>query len=211
MKSRGVLLMLAGGVCLLAAAVLTAANRLEEHHGEIAARRAEQILEGDVIPAPSGEGGDGYGTTASQMQTVEIDGREYIGVLSIPSLGLDLPVLYQWSYDLLKEAPCRYSGSFQDDSMIVAGHNYRKHFSGIKNMRQGDAVRFTDVNGTIYRYTVEDLERIRGTDVEGMEAGAWDLTLFTCTYGGQDRMAVRCVRDYGQEHKQERGQDHKQD
>lgn len=187
--------MLAGGFCLLAAFALTTANRLEERHGEIAAQRAEQILTRDVIPSISSEDEEGYGTTALQIQTVNIDGKDYIGVLSIPSLDLELPVLNHWSDELLKEAPCRYSGTFLNDSMIVAGHNYRRHFSGIKNMRPGDAVRFTDVNGTVYKYTVEDLEKIPGTDAEGMEEGDWDLTLFTCTYGGRDRMAVRCIRD----------------
>jgi sortase A len=26
-----------------------------------------------------------------------------------------------------------------------------------------------------------------------MESGDWDLTLFTCTTGGQSRITVRCV------------------
>lgn len=187
--------MLAGGICLLAALGITAANRLEERHGDEAAQRAQQILTRDVIPAASWEDNSGYGTTAVQIQVVDIGGNEYIGVLSIPSLELDLPVLNKCTDEMLKEAPCRYSGSFLEDSMVVAGHNYRKHFSRIKNMRQGDSVRFTDVNGTVYLYTVEELEKIQGTDIPGMEEGDWDLTLFTCTYGGQDRIAVRCIRD----------------
>ncbi len=186
--------MLIGICCVAAAAALTAANRLEEKRGAQAADRAVEILSRDVIPTLT-ENMDGYGTTATQMQTVELDGKEYIGVLSLPSLELSLPVLYEWSDELLKQAPCRYNGSFLDDTMIIAGHNYRKHFSAIKSMRQGDSVRFTDVNGAVYNYTVDYLEKIEGTDLKGMEDGEWDLTLFTCTYGGQDRMAVRCVRE----------------
>ena len=138
--------------------------------------------------------GEGYGTTATQIQTAEIDGDEYIGVIEIPSLELSLPVLSHWSNELLKKAPCLYSGSFMDDTMIIAGHNYRKHFSGIKNMHYGDSIRFTDVNGCVYSYVVDDLEKIPGSDVDGMEAGEWDMTLFTCSYGGKDRIAVRCSR-----------------
>ena len=54
---------------------------------------------------------------------------------------------------------------------------------------------FTDVDGNIFRYTVADLEQLEGTDVKEMEAGDWDLTLFTCTLGGQYRVTVRCVRE----------------
>ena len=36
------------------------------------------------------------------MPTVEID-----GYLSVPSVGLELPVMAEWDYDRLKTAPCR--------------------------------------------------------------------------------------------------------
>ena len=37
-------------------------------------------------------------------------------------------------------------------------------------------------------------ETLNPTDVAGMEAGDWDLTLFTCTVGGQSRVTVRFAR-----------------
>ena len=43
------------------------------------------------------------------MDTVEVDGRLYVGFLTVPDLGLELPVMADWDYDLLKIAPCRYS------------------------------------------------------------------------------------------------------
>ena len=45
------------------------------------------------------------------MPEETIDGRSYIGVLEIPSLSLQLPVIGSWSYAELREAPCRYAGS----------------------------------------------------------------------------------------------------
>ena len=42
---------------------------------------------------------------------------------------------------------------------------------------------------------VDALETVPGTDFTGMKAGVWDLTLFTCTWGGGSRLAVRCVLD----------------
>lgn len=192
-NKRGKIRIALGLLCIAQAMGLTAFNWREESLGAAHARQAETILVNDVIPEFISE--EGYTSTATQMQTVEIDGKEYIGVLSIPSLDLSLPILYKCSDKLLKQAPCRYEGSFLDDSMIIAGHNYRKHFSGIKNLTQGDSITFTDVNGAIYQYRVEDMEKIHGTDIEGMEAGDWDLTLFTCTYGGRDRVAVRCNRE----------------
>ena len=54
-------------------------------------------------------------------------------------------------------------------------------------------MRFRDLDGNVWTYTVAGTEIIDGNDVERMEAGDWDLTLFTCTYGGQERFTVRCA------------------
>lgn len=40
-----------------------------------------------------------------EMTTVEVEGRDYIGVLSIPAVERELPVMAQWSYAGLKIAP----------------------------------------------------------------------------------------------------------
>lgn len=61
----------------------------------------------------------------------------------------------------------------------------------------GAEVRFTDVAGQTFRYTVVGQERIDGYDVEGMQAGDWDLTLFTCTWSRVSRVTVRCVEASG--------------
>ena len=55
-------------------------------------------------------------------------------------------------------------------------------------------MRFTDVEGNVLSYTVAETELLDGSDVEAMEAGDWDLTLFTCTVGGKTRVTVRCLR-----------------
>ena len=74
----------------------------------------------------------------TQVMTVtELNGWDYIGDLSIPSIGLELPVMSQWSYAGLKIAPGRYSGSTYADNMVVCAHNYAKHFSPVKRQAIG--------------------------------------------------------------------------
>ena len=60
-------------------------------------------------------------------------------------------------------------------------------------MQEGESVVFTDVDGNVFRYKVSSRETIMPKDIEGMLSGDWDLTMFTCTYGGQQRVTVRCV------------------
>ena len=127
-----------------------------------------------------------------EMPTVEVNGQECVGMIEIPALGLKLPVISEWSDAKLKKAPCRYSGSAYLKNMIIAGHNYRTHFSGIKRLNPGDSVVFTDADGNVFSYEVAEIETVGGYDIEKLEAGDWDLTLFTCTNKGKARAAVRC-------------------
>ena len=100
----------------------------------------------------------------------------------------------EWSYPRLKLAPCRYSGSAYTGNLVIAAHNYRTHFGPIKNLTVGAQVTFTDVKGRRFSYEVSAVETIEATSVEDAVSNAWDLTLITCTPGGQARVAVRCLR-----------------
>ena len=44
----------------------------------------------------------------------------------------------------------------------------------------------------VVTFQMVERETLNPMDAEGMEAGDWDLTLFTCTYGGRKRVTVRC-------------------
>lgn len=127
-----------------------------------------------------------------EMPTVRIDGRDYIGVLRIPSWDLELPVISRWSYPDLKIAPCRYGGSAYTNDLIIAAHNYDSHFGNLKTLTVGDTVLFTDMDGNVFTYTVVERETLMATAVGEMTGGEWDLTLFTCTVGGTYRVTVRC-------------------
>jgi len=188
-KSKGArALMLLGCLLLLAAAALAAYNIVSEKNADERAEAAVTELK-KVIPERTDTE-----TAAKQMQTVTVDGSTYIGYISIPALNIDLPVNSEWSYPLLKKAPCRYKGSIFTDDLIIAGHNYQRHFGGLKLLETGDEVDFTDVDGIVYKYTVSSVEKLAGSDVTGMEDGDWDLTLFTCTIGGVSRVTVRCQK-----------------
>ena len=127
-----------------------------------------------------------------ELSVLEMDGHRYVGTISIPVIDVTLPVQEDWSPMLLKTSPCRYTGSPYQGNLIICAHNYTTHFGQLKNLLPGDEVLFTDVEGNEFRYTVVELENLASTAVEEMENGAWNLTLFTCTLGGQMRVTVRC-------------------
>ena len=129
-----------------------------------------------------------------EMPVISIDGYEYVGYLEIPALELTLPIMESCSDEQMKVAPCRYSGSAYLDTMVIAGHNYRRHFGGLKNLSAGDAVWFTDADGNRFVYAIDDFEQLRPNQTLEMIDNDYDFTLFTCTTGGRLRMAVRCSR-----------------
>ena len=123
---------------------------------------------------------------------MEIDGYGYIGYLSIPKLELDLPIMSQWDNKRLRIAPCRYVGSVRGEDLVLMAHNYAKHFGRLSQLSQGDMVIFTDMDGVVTQYQVMAQDILAPDAVEEMTAGAFDLTLFTCTYGGRSRVTVYC-------------------
>lgn len=129
--------------------------------------------------------------------SLELDGEVYVGVISIPELGVELPVMQSWSYPNLRIAPCVYSGAAASDDLIIAAHNYRSHFGNISTLYSGSLIRFTDVSGMVYEYEVLQTDTISGYDAPSMREGGgetWNLTLFTCTLSGRSRVSVRAVR-----------------
>ena len=124
-----------------------------------------------------------------------IDGHAYIGYLTIPELSLELPVQLDWSMDNLERSPCRYTGTLEKRNLIIAGHNYKRHFTPLKLLTEGSLVEFTDIEDNTYTFTVKEMLSIPGEDTEGMLADEenWDMTLFTCTYGGKSRLTIRCA------------------
>ena len=141
----------------------------------------------------------------AEMPEEEIDGYNYIGIIEIPSLSIQLPVMSEWDYDRLRISPCRYTGSYLQDNMIVCGHNYNRHFGPIRWIGIGADVYFISVDKTVYHYVVVNVELISGTNVEQMVGrqtsdpttsyySTWDLTLFTCDASAQNRYAIRCLR-----------------
>ncbi|MCD7892315.1 MAG: sortase [Erysipelotrichaceae bacterium] len=125
---------------------------------------------------------------------VEIDGYEYIGYLSVPSIDLTLPVMVEYSDEGLNIAPGIYSGSILEDNCVIAGHNYSRHFSQLKYLDEGTEIIFTSFSDISYHYEIAYTEVLQPSQIEEMCEGDWDLTLFTCTTGGSSRYTIRCDR-----------------
>lgn len=196
------ILILIGCCCLIAAAALGVynhweANRAASSSDELVTNLAA-ILE-NAEPVQTREPDENLQQLEEEEEdeeflTVMVDGHEICGVLSIPDLEIELAIIYEWSYPSLNVSACRYSGTPQTQ-MILLAHNYDRHFGGLSELEPKDEVIFTDISGKEHRYQVTGTETWATNQLDEIISGeSWDLTLFTCTYGGASRVVVRCEK-----------------
>lgn len=202
-QKRGIILVALGFLLVFGAVGLHAAQDQEDalagENAKVLLRHL-QLSSVTVTPpaasdraedAPSGQIPEETVPLPTTMAEKEYMGYSMIGTIRIPSVNIELPVMSSWSYDLLKVAPCRYSGSIGGGDLIIMGHNYKSHFTPMKKVKAGAEVEFEDVNGMVYRYVVEKVEQLHKSEVDRL-ASEYDLTLFTCTASGQNRFVLRC-------------------
>ena len=127
-----------------------------------------------------------------EMPGEKVNGHEYIGTLSIPSLGLKVPVQRNWSYENLSVSPCRYSGSAYADNLAIIAHTY--HFGKLSSLALDATITFTDMENNVFRYVVREKNTISPNDANEIAHSDYDLTLVTCTLSGTKRVAVYCER-----------------
>lgn len=161
---------------------------------EVIEDNEKAATEPETYAQPVGTPVDYLDPSAFEMTEVEIDGYAYIGYLSIPKLELELPIMADWDYTRLRISPCRYTGSVRGEDLVIMAHNYASHFGGLSKLSEGDSVIFTDTDGIVTVYEVVAQDILNPHAVEEMTSGDFDLTLFTCTYGGKSRVTVYCDR-----------------
>lgn len=197
-KKSGFVLIALGVLLLLGALGFAGYNYFDAQRAAEDADRVEAVLSAEIEKNRETNTGvqPNRQYLGGEMAVEEINGRRYIGTIEIPALDRKLPVLEDWSYENLKISPCRYTGTYYTDDMVLCAHNYSSHFNGLRWIDPGEEVVFTTADGDVYRYVITYRETLFPTEVDRLitPADDWDLTLFTCYIGGRTRCVVRCVR-----------------
>ena len=134
------------------------------------------------------------------------DGTEYyaVGIITIPKIGIEYPILSTWSDALLDNAPCRYDGPKNPNEVgnfVIIGHNYRneqanKFFTNIHKLEVLDTILITDMSNKTVEYAVYDKEVIEDDDFSCTNQntnGKKEITLITCHDLGKRRIAIKAV------------------
>ena len=202
-KKIGIAIVAVGAVLILSALLLFFYNCQEDvkagQEAESLLENVEAVIETKKIEVPVISTQPDAAPSAMpldpQMPVVMLDGYEYVGYVEIPVLGLKLPVMSEWDYNRLKLAPCRQFGSSRTDDLVIAGHNYKRHFGYLKNLSAGDTVTFTDMDGILNTYRVAKIETLDPNQVDAVQNSGYALVLYTCTMSGKTRTTVFCSRE----------------
>lgn len=128
------------------------------------------------------------------------DGIEYytIGIINIPKLEINYPILSETTEELLKVSPCKFWGPApnQVGNLCIAGHNYRnsKFFSKIPTLEIGDIIEITDLANQTIKYEVYDKYIVDPEDTSCTNQkvnGEKQVTLITCTNDNKQRWIIK--------------------
>ena len=135
-----------------------------------------------------------------EQKTVASDGTEYytIGVINIPSIDVNYPILSTYSDALLKIAPCKFHGPNPNEvgNLCIAGHNYKnsKFFSKVPSLDTGDIIEITDLGDNTLKYEVYDKFIVNPDELECTSQkteGKREITLITCTNDNKQRYIIK--------------------
>ncbi len=119
-------------------------------------------------------------------------------ILNIPSLGINYPVLSDYSEENLKISLNKFWGCKPNEvgNYVIAGHNYKnkKMFGKLSQMEIGDICEITDLKGNTIKYSVYDRDIVEPEDTSCTSQrtnGQKEVTLITCTNYGQQRLILK--------------------
>lgn len=189
--------MLAGGAAIIFSLIIIAENIRLDSQGKKNSENVLNILESEISSYSEDENNITYtdGNGLKKSKTISVDNNYYSGIIDIPEIGIKLPVMSEWNYDNLNISPCLFYNDEKNNRKIIAGHNYSSHFGKLKQLKQGDYIIFTNADNKRVIYKVLQTEILGSTDTDKMLGGDdWNLTLFTCSLSGYERVTVRCIQ-----------------
>ena len=124
---------------------------------------------------------------------------EYLGKIIIDKINIKYIVFNQYSEELLKICPCKFSGkSLQEKGNIcIVAHNYDddRFFGKINTLKEKDIILIQDMNGNEYNYMVYEKFETDDDDFSILkQSKEYELTLLTCNNVNDKRIIIKAYR-----------------
>lgn len=138
----------------------------------------------------------------SELEIVNVDMPEKIenydvlGEIEIQSIGVKKYILSRTTDESLDLSVTRFwgEGIHESGNFSIIGHNYSGIFKDLKELVLGDTFTLTSKDGRICTYVIYDIFIVEPNDVSCIEDslnGEREVTLITCTPGGERRLILK--------------------
>ena len=121
-----------------------------------------------------------------------------IGIISIPKIKLEYPILDKTTKDNMRISITRFSGGDvnKNGNLALAGHNNYDGtmFGKNKQLVIGDKIYLTDLQKNTVEYEIKSIFKTDPNDVsilETQDKEKKELTLITCTNGNKERLIIK--------------------
>ena len=128
----------------------------------------------------------------------EIEGYKVVGIINIPKINIEYPILEKTNKESLKLSITKFWGEKinQKGNVVLAGHNNlnNKMFGKIDKLENGDIIELTDSQMVAVEYQVFDKYIIDPNDINcifPVEENTREVTLITCTNGNKERLILK--------------------
>lgn len=128
----------------------------------------------------------------------EIEGYKVVGIINIPKINIEYPILEKTNKESLKLSITKFWGEKinQKGNVVLAGHNNlnNKMFGKIDRLENGDIIELTDSQMVTVKYQVFDKYVIDPNDIDcifPIDENTREITLITCTNRDKNRLVVK--------------------
>ena len=115
--------------------------------------------------------------------------HDIIGTVEVPSLGINYPIISEYTDDLLKVSVTKFWGGAPNKvgNLCIIGHNYKnsRFFGKLPNIEEGAIIKITDLDGATLDYKVYETGTVYPEDTSctsQLTDGKIEVTLITCYY-----------------------------
>ena len=129
---------------------------------------------------------------------VEYYGYNVVGIISIPKIGIEYPILDITNDQAMKVSITKFWGNNVNDigNFTMAGHNNLDNtmFGATDQLSIGDKIQMTDLTGRTIEYEIFDQYVIEPNDVKcvnSVQANTREITLITCKNGRSNRLITK--------------------
>jgi len=135
----------------------------------------------------------------NNIDLLEFEGYKVIGMINIPAIDLEYPILEETTKETMNISISKYWGGKINSfgNVSLAGHNNKitlTMFGKNKFLKNGDSIFLTDLEGNKVEYIIYDSFITDPDDVtilQTTDTSVREVTLITCTNGRANRLITK--------------------